>query len=176
MGLTACVVGAGVVSVGRVDSAAQAAVGVGSIAGRVTADRGEPRGIRVKARDTVRRIAYTVYTRNGRYQIFNLPASRYEVQIVEEAYDTPLQTVEVTAGATKTVDLALKAKMRLHQGVPVWGASEGISTRDTPGDPNDRESLELVEFAALYPPNPAHLGEREGDDRSIPRHKLRSLV
>ena len=41
----------------------------GVIAGSVTADRGEVRAFRVKARDTVHRITYTVFTNQGRYQI-----------------------------------------------------------------------------------------------------------
>ena len=40
----------------------------GVIAGSVTADHGDVRALRVKAHDTVRRIAYTVYTQNGRYR------------------------------------------------------------------------------------------------------------
>ena len=50
----------------------------GVIAGSVTADRGEVRALRVKAHDTVHRIAYTVYTVDGGYRIFNLSdASAY---------------------------------------------------------------------------------------------------
>ena len=81
----------------------------GVIAGSVTADRGEVRALRVKAHDTVHRIAYTVYTQDGRYRIFNLPPSTYDVSVVEEAFESPAATVEVGAGATTTVDIALTA-------------------------------------------------------------------
>ena len=49
----------------------------GVIGGRVTADRGEVRALRVQAKDTVHRMAYTVFTNKGQYQIFNLPPSSY---------------------------------------------------------------------------------------------------
>ena len=62
----------------------------GVIAGSVTADHGEVRALRVKAHDTVRRIAYTVYTHDGRYRIFNLPPSTYDVSVVEEAFESPI--------------------------------------------------------------------------------------
>ena len=81
----------------------------GVIAGSVTADHGDVRALRVKAHDTVRRIAYTVYTQNGRYRVFNLPPSTYDVTVIEEAFESPTATVEVSAGATTTVDIALSA-------------------------------------------------------------------
>ena len=84
----------------------------GVIAGSVTADHGEVRALRVKAHDTVHRIAYTVYTQDGRYRIFNLPPSTYDVSVVEEAFESPTATVEVSAGATTTVDIALDGARR----------------------------------------------------------------
>ncbi|MCY4602107.1 MAG: hypothetical protein OXF27_19565, partial [Acidobacteria bacterium] len=53
--------------------AAVSAQSTGVIAGSVTADAGEVRAFRVKARDTVGRIAYTVYTVDGEYHVYNLP-------------------------------------------------------------------------------------------------------
>ena len=86
---------------------AAAAAQSGVIAGSVTADQGVVRAFRVKARDTVHRISYTVYTVAGRYQIFNLPPSTYDVQVVEDGFEPLVQTTTVRAGNTATVDLAL---------------------------------------------------------------------
>ena len=66
---------------------AQTSQTAGVIAGSVTADQGVVRAFRVKARDTVHRISYTVYTVAGRYQIFNLPPSTYDVQVVEDGFE-----------------------------------------------------------------------------------------
>ena len=65
---------------------AVAAQSTGTLAGSVTADGGEVRAFRVKARDTVGRVAYTVYTVDGRYRIYNLPPGSYEVQLIEAGY------------------------------------------------------------------------------------------
>src|SRR5262245_63008011 len=82
----------------------------GSIAGTVTADRGEVRALRVKATDTVHKISYTVFTTKGRYQIFNLPASTYSVRVVEEEFEGPAQTVEVRSGQAAAANLAVTFK------------------------------------------------------------------
>src|SRR5262245_20738740 len=75
----------------------------GRISGKVPADRGEARAFRVKARDTEHRIIYSVLTNKGRYQIFNLPAGRYDVQVMEIGFDSPVQTVVLGPAETKTV-------------------------------------------------------------------------
>src|SRR5438105_2447549 len=49
----------------------------GEISGDVTADGGVVQAFRVKAKDTVHRIAYTVFTTKGRFHIYNLPAGTY---------------------------------------------------------------------------------------------------
>src|SRR5262245_50595590 len=82
----------------------------GVIAGKVTADRGTVRAFRVKARDTAHKITYTVFTRKGAYQIFHLPPGTYEVLVLEEGYTSPVQTVELRGGDTKTVDVAVQAR------------------------------------------------------------------
>lgn len=109
---------------------AQNATGNGVIAGTVSADRGEVRAFRVQAVDTVHKITYTVFTTKGRYQIYNLPPSRYEVRVVEPGFDSPLQHIEVRAGQTITANLALKAK-------PIEAPAQNV---------------ELVDFDQLYPP------------------------
>jgi streptogramin lyase len=103
----------------------------GRLAGKVTIDRGSVRGFRVKARDVVNRISYTVYTRGDSYEIFNLPPSRYEVRVLEENYDSPASTVDVTSGSRIVANLAIKAK------------------------PPQKSDVELVDFDTLYPPDPA---------------------
>ena len=55
----------------------------GTISGAVVADHGDVRAFRVKARDSVHEIIYTVFTNGGRYQIYNLPPSTYDVQVLE---------------------------------------------------------------------------------------------
>ena len=67
-------------------ASAQPAAGTGVISGSVTADRGTVAAFRVKARHTEQRIAYTVYTVGGRYQIFNLPMGTYEVRVIEAGF------------------------------------------------------------------------------------------
>ena len=88
---------------------AQTTLPTGVIVGRVTVDAGEVRAFRVKARDTVRRVSYTVYTMDGAYQIFNLPPSSYDVQVIEAGFDTLVRNVTVGAGQTITADIALTA-------------------------------------------------------------------
>lgn len=125
----------------------------GSISGTVTADRGDVRALRVKATDTVHRMAYTVYTNKGRYQIHNLPPSTYSVGIVEEAFETPSRTVEVKAGQTQSVNLALAFKEVIVQGAGARGAAAqenyGAVRRQADG-----RTVELVDFDVLYPPGP----------------------
>ena len=101
----------------------------GVISGTVTADQGVVRAFRVKARDTVRRITYTVFTNKGRYQAFNLPAGSYEVSALQEGFESPIQRVQLKGGGAETADLALKAKAVAHD-------------------------MELVDFDAYLPPGP----------------------
>jgi streptogramin lyase/mono/diheme cytochrome c family protein len=125
----------------------------GTIAGSVTADRGEVRALRVKATDTVHKMAYTVYTNKGRYQIHNLPPSTYSVRILEEAFEAPAQTVEVKAGQSQTANLALKFKEVIVEGAGARGAASqenyGAARRGADGS-----LVELVDFDVLYPPGP----------------------
>ena len=80
-----------------------AAVQGNVISGRVTADQGVVRTFRVKAKDTVRKITYTVFTNKGRYQVFNLPAGSYEVSALQEGFESPpMQQVQLKAGEAKT--------------------------------------------------------------------------
>lgn len=101
----------------------------GVISGSVTVDRGVVRAFRVQVRDTIHRLTYTVFTNKGQYDVFNLPSSTYELRVVEEGFDSPVHTVTLNSGETKTADLALKAR--------------------EPG-----AGPELVDFDTLYPPGP----------------------
>ncbi len=132
---------------------AQSSETPGVIAGGVTADHGEVRAFRVKARDTVHRISYTVYTVRGSYQIFNLPPSTYDVQVLEEGFESPVETVEVTSGQTTRVNLALTATAPVAaQGAAARGAT---AQRNYGGRTADGRAAELVDFDVLYPPSPA---------------------
>jgi streptogramin lyase len=126
----------------------------GSLTGSVTADSGEVRALRVKATDTVNKISYTVFTNKGRYQIRDLPASNYSVQIVEEEFEAPAQTVDIRAGASQTVNLALKHRQVIVQGAGAAGAAAqsnyGAVRREADG-----ATVELLDFDQLYPPSPA---------------------
>ena len=136
-----------------VDIQAQNRPATGIVAGTVTADRGEVRALRVKATDTVNRISYTVFTSKGRYHIGKLPASTYDVRIVEEEFDGPTQTVDVKGGQTQTVNLALTFKEMIRQGAGAAGAA-AQSNYGASRVSADGSVVELVEFDQLYPPSP----------------------
>src|ERR1700690_2426646 len=106
-------------------------VSTGAISGSVIADRGGVTAFRVRAKDAVHLISYTVFTNKGRYHIYNLPPSTYEVQVREPEFDSSVQVVEVGSADKKTADLTLKAKQ------PVGS------------------DVKLIEYDQLYPPGPA---------------------
>ena len=133
--------------------AAQDREATGVIAGRVTADQGEVRAFRVKARDSVHRISYTVYTVGGRYQIFNLPPSTYAVQVLEDGFSSPVETVTVAPGGTTTTNLAVTAVATAA--VQGAGARGATAQRNYGGRASDDRVAELVDFDTLYPPSPA---------------------
>jgi streptogramin lyase len=125
----------------------------GGIAGHVTVDDGEVVAFRVKARDALRRVAYTVYTVDGRYQIFNLRPGTYEVQVVESGFEPRVETITVEANAVSTVDLTLTARDGIvSQGAAARGAT---AQRNYGGGAADERAAELVDFDTLYPPHPA---------------------
>jgi virginiamycin B lyase len=100
----------------------------GTISGTVSADQGEVRAFRVKAKDTVHLITYVVFTNKGKYHIYNLPPSTYQIQVMERGFDSLAQSVELKAAETKTVDVALKAKAERER------------------------KVKIVDFDTLYPP------------------------
>ena len=115
----------------------------GMISGTVSADRGRVQGFAVKARDTIHRMTYTVFTRNGRYQAPNLPASSYEVRVVQKGFESPVEKVDLKAGEKKTADLALQAQ-------------------ETKPD-----TVQRVDYDTLYPPGP---GRDALERRCMPCH------
>ena len=130
-----------------------AAAQSGVIAGTVTADEGQVRAFRVKARDTVHRIAYTVYTVEGRYTIFNLPPSIYDVQVVEDGFEPLVKTTTVSAGNTATVDLALTSTGVVSVSGAAAGAAAGQENYGRRARLNPA-GARLVSFDELYPPHP----------------------
>ena len=133
--------------------AAASAQGTGTIAGSVTAGDAEVRAFRVKARDTAGRIAYTVYTVEGRYRIYNLPSGTYEVQVIEPGFAPLVRTVQVAAFETATANLALTAAgPPAAQGVAGGGAD---ARANYGGRQVNAAGAELVDFDELYPPHPA---------------------
>jgi streptogramin lyase/mono/diheme cytochrome c family protein len=100
-----------------------------NLSGQVTADQGVVRAFRVKARDTLHRVSFMVYTVNGRYRLYNLPPGPYEVQVVEQGFESPMQHVDLKTGGNTTVDLVVRA-------------------RSSPS------AVELVDYDKAYPPGP----------------------
>src|SRR5580704_8693374 len=78
-----------------------------SINGTVTADKGEVRGFRVRAHNLDRMIWYTVFTKNGSYNVPQALAGKYEVSVLQDGYTSPQKTIDLRAGQTQTIDLAL---------------------------------------------------------------------
>ena len=125
----------------------------GVIAGRVTAEHGTVTAFRVKASDTVHRVSYTVFTVNGRYQIFNLPPSTYNVRVVEPGHESEVLTVRVAAGITTTADVAIATTGNVVRGAGTrsTAANRSYGGRETSGI----DGAALVDFDTLYPPAPA---------------------
>ena len=115
-------------------AAGQTSAGAGTLSGTVTADAGEVRALRVKARNTATRTAYTVFTVKGRYQIHNLPAGPYQVQVVEEAFESPVQKVELAASQTATANIGVKQHAAFARGAGNAGSIAQTSYGATPQD------------------------------------------
>src|SRR5260221_10110272 len=129
----------------------------GTISGTVTADRGDVRGLRVKARDTAHRISYVVFTNKGRYQIANLPRASYEVQVLEADFMSTPQTVDLK-GPSATANLTIKAKAPMAAqgaGAAAAAGQEGYRGASSPPVNASGEAVELVDFDTLYPPSHA---------------------
>ncbi len=116
----------------------------GTIRGTVTADQGQVSGFRVTARNFLYRIRYTVYTRDGRYEIPQALPGRYEVYVVEDGYNSPKPAADLSAGGSASVDIAVtKNEQRVL--APSIVAAETL--RPT--------AVQEVSYDELYPPGPA---------------------
>ncbi len=150
--LVLCAIGTASVSLqDSVVHAQDSAAGTAEIRGRVLANRGTVRAFRVKAKDTVRKITYTVFTKDGQYAIHRLSPSNYQVQVLEEGFASPVESVELKSGVTTTVDIALKAK----GGASIAGAGARANVANQSygaGAIEEGSSVKLVEFDELYPP------------------------
>ena len=135
-------------------SEAQESAASGTIVGQVTADQGKVTAFRVKARDTVHRISYTVFTVNSRFTVLNLPPSNYEVRVVEPGYETEVKNVTVSAGGTTTVDLGIRFLGTVTQSA---GARNSAANRSYGGnrETSGIAGATLVDFDTMYPPSPA---------------------
>ena len=124
----------------------------GLISGSVSIDRGSVRAFRVKAKDTMRRVSYTVYTVKGRYSIYNLPAGHYEVRVMEEGVDSPVQALDLAPGRTAKADFAVKATHAAQERISISGAraQENYGGVQSKGNATAR----TVDFDTLYPPGP----------------------
>ncbi len=102
----------------------------GTISGTVTADQGVVRGFRVKAHSLKHRLWYTVFTNSGHYQIPQALSGPYEVSVLQEGYASPAKKIDLAAGQTATVDLA-------------------VTKQPPPADVVEQD------FDTIYPPGPA---------------------
>jgi streptogramin lyase len=82
----------------------------GTIEGNVTADQGKVIGFRVAAHNLDRKLWYTVFTVNGHYRVPEALPGRYEIMVHEPDYDSPKSPLQVSAGDTKKIDLAIKKR------------------------------------------------------------------
>src|SRR5262245_54058750 len=95
--LSACVVTAIAILSFAPAGSGQAPGALSTLSGSVTADSGPARAVRVKATDTVHKIAYTVFTKNGEYRIFRLPPGTYQVSAIQAGFDSSTETVDLAA-------------------------------------------------------------------------------
>ena len=113
----------------------------GAISGKLTAERdyaisiasGERilslYAVRVRANETPRHIVYTVFTQNGQYHFYSLPAGSYEVSALQDNFESTVTKVDLKAGDSKTLDVALTAK-------------------------DVTPKAQLVDYDTLFPPSP----------------------
>src|SRR5437867_5723417 len=120
------------------------------ISGTVTIDQGRLAAFRVKAKDTMRRIAYTVYTQKGHYNIYNLPAGHYEISVLEEGIGSVTQVVDLPAGKTVTANLNLRATAAAQERIGISGARAQENYGGVRG--TAKATARIVDFDTLYPP------------------------
>ena len=107
----------------------------------------------MKARDTVGRVAYTVYTVDGEYHVYNLPPGSYEVQVIEAGYAPLVKTVAVSPAGRRGRTLLWSRRGRL--GRRARGAGSEGARANYGGTQVNADGAALVDFDELYPPHPA---------------------
>jgi len=80
----------------------------GTITGMVSADQGQVRGFRVTAHNLRSMIWYVVFTKDGKYTVPQALPGAYEISVLQDGYDSPVQKVELGPGESQTVNIALK--------------------------------------------------------------------
>jgi len=84
----------------------------------------------VRASEPERHIVYTVFTQKGQYHFYNLPPGDYEVSAIQDNFASTVTKVDLKAGDSKSVDVALTVK-------------------------DAKPRYELVDYDTLFPPSPA---------------------
>jgi hypothetical protein len=80
----------------------------GTIAGTVSADQGQVRGFRVTAHNVRAMIWYVVFTKDGKYTVPQALPGPYEISVLQDGYDSPVQKIDLAPGASQTVNIDLK--------------------------------------------------------------------
>lgn len=132
----------------------------GQISGYVTVDHGQVLAFRIKAKDTVRKIIYTVFTHKNHYQIFDLPSGSYDVFALAKGYESPMNHVELHVGEVATTNLALKTipPSKRNEAVNFQEFIYDSSLRQTDTSESVRvplkQNVKLVDFDTYLPPGP----------------------
>src|SRR5262245_37274139 len=113
-----------------------------SLAGSVQAPKSF-RGAQVHLLNQERNVLFMVYTSGGRYRAGHLLPGRYEVTVRAPGLASDPQTIVVEAGASKTLDVAL----REQASGPVRQGEFGFTTRAA-------SEVQLVSYDELYPREP----------------------
>jgi len=80
----------------------------GTIRGTVTADQGQVRGFRVTAHNVRNMIWYVVFTKDGKYTVPQALPGPYEISVLQDGYDSPVEKADLAPGQSATVDIPLK--------------------------------------------------------------------
>ncbi|HXR09339.1 MAG TPA: carboxypeptidase-like regulatory domain-containing protein, partial [Candidatus Acidoferrales bacterium] len=77
------------------------------ITGMVSADQGQVRGFRVTAHNLRNMIWYVVFTKDAKYTVPQALPGPYEISVLQDGYDSPVQKADLAPGETRTVNIAL---------------------------------------------------------------------
>ena len=115
----------------------------GTIRGTVTADQGQVIGFRVAAHNLDRQLWYTVFTNQGHFTVPQALPGRYEVMVFEPSYDSPKSPLQLGAGESRTIDLAIRKRESV---------TEGGNSRETKPNSGKIEYVNRIED--MFPPGP----------------------